>query len=149
MKFIMGILSNPGKRCLAGFVMILVCGPLGAILFPPLVVFVVLGALLFTSFGEKQKYDVFDSEEFAQCELCGVQSQFKLLKVTHYMYSILPLWNFIKVPYRKSYYIYCPECEKTHCEPDNIASLFVLKDGGLVNCKEITAKEFEAKLKNN
>lgn len=149
MNFVTKILSNPGKRCGVGFLMILICGPLGAVLFPPLVVFVIVGALMFTALGESVKHTSFDSNESLQCELCNTQNDFKLIKSTHYMYSILPLWSLIKIPYRKSYYIYCPECARIHCEPDDISALLVLADGGMVNCKEITAEEFKSKLKND
>lgn len=149
MKFIVNLLSHPGKRCLAGFLMVLIFGPLGAVLFPPFIVFVFLGALLFTALGEREKYTEHDSTELLQCELCNTQNTFKLIKVTHYFYSIIPLFHLIQVPYKKSYYIYCPECKRIHCESDNLRELLVLFNGGLVNGKEITAEEFQAKLKTN
>ena len=153
MNKIMSILSNPLKRCGLGFLMILVCGPLGALVFPPLVIFVFVGVFLFLMLGEREKPLWFETTMTEECEYCHAVCDMKAVRVKHYMYMFMPvpffniLFGLIQIPYRTTYYVVCAECLQKHVGKNDFAAIQVIAQGGLATMREITKEEFEKRIK--
>lgn len=149
MKLVMNILSSPVKRCLTGFVMMMVPIFCGAI-FPPMFFLAFLGAFLFLMLGELEKTEWFETGRAMECGVCNGVYPIRVVKVKHRMHMVIPLpilmqlSKKVQVTYKTTYYAVCTECIRKHVGENNFAVIDAVAKGGLATVKEIGKEGFKA-----